>query len=36
MVRWQYWKQLQRFLEGVGHLKHAGFTFVNLFIENGI
>ena len=27
MVCWRYWKQLQRVLEGVGQLTHAGFLF---------
>lgn len=27
VVCWQYWKQLQRFLEDVGQLTHMGFIF---------
>jgi hypothetical protein len=27
MVCWRYWKQLQRVLEGVGQLTHAGYLF---------
>lgn len=27
MVRWRYWKQPQRVLEGVGQLTHTGFIF---------
>ncbi|MNX72216.1 hypothetical protein D3C86_1035650 [compost metagenome] len=30
VVCWRYWKQLQRFLEGVGQLTHMGFIFPKL------
>ncbi|MCP2026721.1 hypothetical protein L1276_001865 [Flavobacterium sp. HSC-32F16] len=32
VVCWRYWKQLQRFLEGVGQLTHAGFIFLKFKI----